>query len=206
MGNRIAAVVGKILTGVLLVALPLIALAQGKPSATVTGVTATASGVRVAARIHHPVEAGEMVSVIPLGVPLAAVQVPIESVAAGETCTDQDPPFWIATLAVIDSPAYMSVEGPAERAADQPFDAVVLSPARRQAHRVATPAALPRGVRATAVLAAISVDSDDSAELLLTQFCCTQPAAGQRCESNVCGRDYWRKSGRWIELRRWSPC
>jgi hypothetical protein len=149
-------------------------------------------------------KAGGSVTLVPIGVPLPPVAAEIASVEKSEGC---GAPAWTAKLKPVTRPDVLAAPPLAERAAEMPFDAVVVAPAAPAARAVDTKAVKPSaGVRPESIQAAIDLDSDGSADMLLVRYC-IRPANAKLAECDYVRTEYWAKSGTaWRRVRQAGPC
>ncbi len=150
---------------------------------------------------------GETVTVIPLEVSIAPLQLKIMEVEKIEV--EELPTTWQVTLANIDSPEIMQIKAVAERREDQPFAVCVLYPAVNgtQALKPQTLAAnsLPDKVALKTVTAAIDLNNDQKPDIVMTDYCCDDESKpGTDCDYS-CSKTFLKEKEQWKLVGKSNP-
>jgi hypothetical protein len=150
---------------------------------------------------------GETVTVIPLEVSIAPLQLKIVEVEKIEV--EELPTTWQVTLANIDSPKIMQIKAPAQRRQDQPFAVCVIYPAVNgaQALKMQTLPAntLPDKVTLKTVTAVIDLNNDQKPDIVMTDYCCddeTKP--GTDCDYS-CSKTFLKEKEQWKLVSKSNP-
>ena len=109
---------------------------------------------------------------------------------------DEVSPQWQVEVASRDA-SYLAAQAPSGRREEYPFDAVVIVPARPGARIVTPPATLPPDLAASDVRAAIDLDTDGKADVIVWE----QPIK----EDYSQGGTYARTKTGWKSIYSWMP-
>jgi hypothetical protein len=159
-------------------------------------------------------QAGALVTIIPLGLNLAATQTRIASVKAIENpCSRSLPRLWEVAIEPLTQEAYVKAPSANTSNADgdyYPFDVCVIYPAVEQAQllnrgllEVAT---LPAKTLLENVELAVDLNRDRKPELVLVKFCCGKPQLRNSDCDQTCEKVYLLAAGAWQELDSRTPC
>ena len=153
--------------------------------------------------------AGSRVTVVPLGVPLASLELKINKVTREmNECTAES--FWRADLEPLTRRDLLDAAPLPDRRPETPFDALVIYPAVKT-YRLLKPAALapralPRGVTPAAVRAALDLTGDDDPELLYVAYCCDPPTKPLAQCDYQCSKTYLKTRTTWKLTATHEPC
>ena len=153
--------------------------------------------------------AGSRVTVVPLGVPLAAMELKILKVTREmNECTAEN--FWRADLEPLTRRDRLAAAPLRDRRPEYPFDALVIYPAVKTYRLLNTaalaPRTLPRGVTPKAVRAAVDLDGDDQPELLYVAYCCDSPTKPLAQCDYQCSKTYLKTRNAWKLTATHEPC
>lgn len=146
------------------------------------------------------------VTVVPLGLASAVVQMKMVKVETGRSGCDGVNERWWNGIASLPRPVRRYHVYPE----DVFYDAVVIYPAVSFAVLLSpetlTDAVLPKGVYRSTVTAAIDLTGDGQPDLLIAEYCCGDPTTPKdRCDCTH--EDFWQKrNGIWVLVRHLIPC
>lgn len=159
-------------------------------------------------------QAGAPVTIIPLGVKLAATNSRIVSVKEMEDpCSESLPKRWQIEIAPLTQAEY--VQGPSANPSEAdgriyPFRVAVLYPAVELAQPLNRGlldlAALPKGALLENIDLAVDLNGDQQPDLVMLEYCCDKPQQPRRQCDLTCGKSYLRVDGKWKEIDHSTPC
>jgi hypothetical protein len=159
-------------------------------------------------------QTGAPVTIIPLGVNLAAAQSRITRVKeVADPCSEALPKRWQIEIAPLTQDEY--VKGPSANPSEAdgrfyPFQVAVFYPAVAQARALDRGlldlATLPQGARLENVDLAIDLNGDQQPDLALLEYCCDKPQLSRKDCDLTCEKIYLRVDGKWNEIDYNTPC
>lgn len=135
-------------------------------------------------------------TILPLGAKLPRQAGQITEIETAIDPVDEVSPIWQVKVTSRE-PRYLTAQAPPGIRDEYPFDAVLIVPAHPRARLVSTPEALPPDLAAHDVTAAIDLDEDDRADVLVW----VQPIK----EDYTQGGTYARTKTGWKSIYSWMP-
>lgn len=154
---------------------------------------------------------GDKVTVIPLRVSLAPIDLKIVRIFRWENACDESlPAEWEFELEPVRAPKFFEAKAVEGRVEERPFDVCVIYPAVAGARALSAghlkPGALPRGVTPQTVAAAIDLNGDGRPEVVITSFCCGDEGRPAESCDLTCGKTFRRTRGAWRLIDTSTPC
>ena len=154
---------------------------------------------------------GDKVTVIPLVVDIPPLDLKIlKAEEKKNACDESMPDWWEVELEPIKLKEFFEIMPIFNRAAEFPFDVVIIYPAVRVAWQIKndqlTRAMLPQGVSINTVKAAIDLTNDRKPDVVIVEYCCgrtKKPAA--ECDY-TCGKTFKRFRNAWKLVDTSAPC
>jgi hypothetical protein len=154
---------------------------------------------------------GEKVTVIPLDVDIAPLELRIVKAEKKENaCNERLPAWWEIELEPIKQREFFEIAARPNRRQDYPFDVCLIYPAVKFAHQVRrdrlTKSMLPRGVSVNTVEGAIDLTNDGIPDVLMVKNCCDDPKkAVDECDY-ACGKTFKKIRNAWKLIDTSRPC
>lgn len=153
---------------------------------------------------------GEKVTVVPLDVEIASLDIKIVKTEKQDGCDEQAPVWWAVELEPIRGKAFFDVAPRPDRAPEYPFDVAVIYPAVRHARQIQrnklTKSMLPRGVAINTVKAAVDLTNDGQPDVLIINYCCDDPGKpAEQCDY-ACGKTFKQAGKKWKLIDTSAPC
>ena len=154
---------------------------------------------------------GEKVTVIPLDVNIAPIELRIIETKRRARCGELDAPvWWEVELEPVKQKDFFEISSTPQRREEFPFDVSVIYPAVKFARQVKrhklTKGMFPQGIAINTVKGAIDLSNDGIPDVLLVEHCCGSPkkAAGE-CDY-TCGKTFKKVRGTWKLVDTSAPC
>jgi hypothetical protein len=157
---------------------------------------------------------GNTVTIVPLDVRLAPIDLKIVETKAGVNCdgeTNSKNGWWEVELEPITDKRFFEIAPQPNRAEEIPFDVGVIYPSVKSAHQLTrdmlSKNMLPKGINLNIVKAAIDLTNDEIPDVLLVEYCCLNPKkpAGGACD-HTCGKTYKKVRNVWKLVDTSTPC
>jgi hypothetical protein len=154
---------------------------------------------------------GEEVTIIPLDVNIAPINLRIVETKRGATCGGSDSQvWWEVELEPVKQKAFFEISSLPERREEYPFDVCVIYPAVRFSRQIKgnrlTKSMLPKGVAIRTVKGAIDLTNDGTPDVLIIDYCCGNPnKVAEEC-SYSCGKTYRKIGNVWKLVDTSAPC
>ncbi|HEY5937203.1 MAG TPA: hypothetical protein VIU61_21280 [Kofleriaceae bacterium] len=177
---------------------PVVDWARALATTHITGSVAYRSEGTVSFTVNMPREPDRArgATILPIRVNLARQAGQITGVANRIDLVDEVSPLWQVTVTSRDA-RYLAAQAPSGTRDEYPFDAIVILPARPEARLVTPPDSLPPDLAPRDVSAAIDLDDDDKADVLVW----VQPIK----EDYDQGGTYARTKTGWKSIYSWMP-
>lgn len=155
-------------------------------------------------------ETGRNVTVVPLGVSVAPIQLKIlKTRRVQDPCDNKLPGYWEVELEQITQKEFFEFE-PAHVRKEIAFDACVIYPAVESARSLSpqqlTKEMLPEGISVNTVTAAIDLTNDQEPDLLIAYYCCDDTTRPREECDYTCGKEFKRTAGGWKLMDEHGPC
>lgn len=167
---------------------------------------------RVGFSTKEEIKKGELVTVLPLDVTIAPINVIVASAKrSGNPCDEELPDVWEVELEPITQAQFLEAPPLAERREETPFEVCVIYPhvpfARQLRSEALSEASFPAEVTRATLTAAIDLSNDLQPEVLIFRFCCDNREKPQNSNCDyICGASYIRKDGLWRLIEELKPC
>jgi hypothetical protein len=154
---------------------------------------------------------GERVTVVPLDVNIAPINLRIIGTKRGATCGELDSSvWWEVELEPVKQKDFFEISSVPKRREEVPFDVGVIYPAVKFARQVKgnklTKEMLPNGVAINTVKGAIDLTNDGIPDVLLVEYCCGSPKkVAEEC-NYTCGKTFKKVRGTWKLVDTSAPC
>jgi hypothetical protein len=155
---------------------------------------------------------GAPVTVIPFAAAVPPMTLSVASVAGGESCAGEEPPWLVGLEPVTRTDFFDAAPVAADRAAAYPFDVAVVYPAAESAAYLAPAdideAAMPDDFGRSHIHGAVDLSGDRRADVLFIKYCTKRLERDQpytQCDY-VSTRTYHRTSGGWRVVDETQPC
>ena len=154
---------------------------------------------------------GEKVTVIPLDVDIASLELRIVKAEKREdTCDRRVRAWWEVELELVKQKVIFDIAPGANRAAEYPFDVCVIYPAVNFANQIKrerlTKNMLPRGIAIKTVKAAIDLTNDGKPDILVVDYCCGNPSQSAENCDYTCGKTFKKIRNTWKLIDTSTPC
>ncbi|MCZ6858686.1 MAG: hypothetical protein O7I42_00130 [Alphaproteobacteria bacterium] len=155
-------------------------------------------------------KAGTKVTVVPLTTKAPSFSLSVVDSAQKPACGQPRKPWFSVLLTSVDSPQLKTIDPWPYRGEDVPIDVAVLFPEVRGARFIARKQVpqsdIPGGFLQRTVHGAIDLDGDAKADVLILQYCWSDPKLiFPECNA-VTGRVYRRVKGKWKLIGKPTPC
>jgi len=153
---------------------------------------------------------GEKVTVVPLEVNVAPIELKITKATESEGCDKNSPHYWEIELEPITRREFFEVSAIPNRREDAPFDVCIIYPAVEFARQIKkeelTKEVIPDGITIRTVTAAIDLTNDLKPDILIAQYCC-QDSTKPREECDLtCGKSFKKVNDKWRLVEESRPC
>lgn len=153
---------------------------------------------------------GEKVTVVPLEVNVAPIELKILKATESGGCDKSSPRNWQIELEPITRREFFEVSAIPNRREDAPFDVCIIYPAVEFARQIKkeqlTQEVLPDGITIRTVTAAIDLNNDLKPDILIAQYCC-QDSTKPREECDLtCGKTFKKVNDKWMLVDESQPC
>ena len=154
---------------------------------------------------------GEKVTVVPLDVDIAPIDLRITETKRGATCGELDSTvWWEVELELVRQSDFFQISSIPKRREEVPFDVAVIYPAVKFARQIKrdklTKNLLPPMVAINTVKGAIDLTNDRMPDVLLVEYCCgSAKKASDQCDY-TCGKTFKKVKGTWKLIDTSAPC
>jgi hypothetical protein len=155
---------------------------------------------------------GDKVTIIPLDVDIAPLELRIVKAEKKEDACDESlPGWWEVELETVRQRTFFEIAPRSNRSAEFPFDVCVIYPAVEFARQIKrdrlTKNMLPKGVATNTAIAAIDLTNDGMPDVLIVEYCCGHPrkSAGVECDY-TCGKSFKKVGSTWKLIHTSTPC
>lgn len=153
---------------------------------------------------------GDRVTIIPLDVDIAPLELRIVKTEKREGCDEQSPPWWEVELELIKQKVFFDIAPRPKIAEQYPFDVCVIYPAVRFANQVRRASLsrtmLPTGIAIKTVKAAIDITDDGKPDVLVVDYCCGNPRKSAEGCDYTCGKTFKKIGNTWKLIDTSTPC
>lgn len=154
---------------------------------------------------------GEKVTVVPLDVNIAPLDLRITGTKRGATCGASDTKaWWEVELEPVKQKAFFEASSMPARREEFPFDVGVIYQAVKFARQVQinslTTKMLPQGIAINTVKGAIDLTNDGIPDVLIVEYCCRDPKKTARECDYTCGKTFKKIRNVWKLIDTSSPC
>ena len=155
--------------------------------------------------------AGEKVTVIPLDVDIAPLELRIVKVEKKENaCSERLPAWWEVELEPINQRAFFEIAARPNRVQEFPFDVCIIYPSVKFARQIKgngfTKNLLPQGVSINTIKGAIDLTNDGTPDVLLVEYCCDNPKRAAGTCDLTCGKRFKKVRNIWSLIDTYAPC
>ena len=155
---------------------------------------------------------GERVTVVPLAVDIAPVNLKILAVAEREDpCNESLPHYWEVELErIMQREFFEATAATPNRREDVPFDVCIIYPAvefaRPLKREQLTKSMIPAGITINTVTAAIDLTNDHKPDILTAYYCCDDSRKlPEECDY-TCGKIFKKVNKAWELVEKLAPC
>jgi hypothetical protein len=153
---------------------------------------------------------GDRVTVIPLDSGISPLDLRIIKTEKKEdACDERLPAYWEVELEPIKLKKFFDFEPNPDRAAEYPFDVVVIYPAVKVARQISkarlTKGVLPGGVSIDTTKAAIDLTNDGKPDVVVIEYCCEGTKKIDECDY-TCGKTFKKVRNSWKLIDTSTPC
>lgn len=153
---------------------------------------------------------GDKVTVVPLEVNAAPIELKILKATESEGCAKSSPRKWRIELEPITGREFFEVSALPNRREDAPFDVCIIYPAVEFVRQIRleqlTKEVVPEGITIRTVTAAIDLTNDLKPDILIAQYCC-QDSTKPREECDLtCGKTFKKVKDKWKLVEESQPC
>lgn len=167
--------------------------------------------VKVEIFFHKKPQQGNKVTVIPLKVDIAPMQLKIiKTIEVKDACNEKLPHLWQIELETITQKEFFETKAILNRREEYPFDVCILYPAVEFARSldIATlkKEMLPKGVFINTITAAVDLTNDREPDILIVQYCCGEPHKPREECDYTCGKIFAKSHSAWKLIDTSAPC
>lgn len=155
---------------------------------------------------------GEKVTVVPLDVDIAPLDLKIIKIKERKDCDEAGGSrWWEVELEPVKEKRFFEIAPAPNRAEEYPFDVCAIYPSVKSASQVPRDMLrknmLPKGITLETVKGAVDLTNDGIPDLLLVEYCCLHPKkpAGEGCDY-TCGKTYKKIRNVWKIVDTSTPC
>src|SRR4051812_671562 len=155
-------------------------------------------------------DVGKKLTVIPLGVDVAPIELTIvHAKLEPDPCDETLPWSWSIDLTPATARSFFDAKPLRGRRGDMPFEVAFVYPANPAAKaldpRHIPSNQLPPNATASTVFAAIDLHGHGAPDIVMLEYCCDHPTKRKDCDY-TCTRTYERSHGQWRLIDSGSPC
>jgi hypothetical protein len=155
--------------------------------------------------------AGERVTVVPLDVNIAPIDLRIIGTKKGATCGASDSRvWWEVELEPVKQKDFFEVSSMPMRREEYPFDVGIIYPAVKFAQQIKrnrlTREMLPKGIAINTVKGAVDLTNDGIPDVLIVEYCCRDPKKTAKECDYTCGKTFKKIGNVWKLIDTSAPC